>query len=194
MKEHPEVRALLMLALILMAAGPALGVDHQTMHAWWKSASDTSRNNPKKIKMAMVADEAFDLAACYLWYFPPFEGEGEAVAGKVKVILKATGDRGTRKLGAGKSTLASLGTLVGWGDSPSVDYEWIARNGYRFQFKRRGTFPARVNPGDILLWTVKFTGMPPVETPSDGDVYIHSWCESCGTVKTPCPDYWTNDD
>ena len=96
MKEHPEVRALLILALILMAAGPAFTVDHQTTHSWWISDADTSRNHPKKIKMAMVADEAFDLAACYLWYFPPYEVGGGTAAGNMKVILKATGDRGTK--------------------------------------------------------------------------------------------------
>lgn len=206
MRKRLVVRALLTAALITAAPTLTGATDHQEVHAWWETEPDSDQSHPNKIKVAMVVDEGLDLTACHLWYehvrytdsgsgtFPAISGTG-----RMKVILKISGPRGKRRIAKyAREVPPGEPALLGWADSP-MQNQYLALQ-YGLKTKRSGKFPVRAEAGDMILWTLKFSGMPAVEIEREGAapfsdyLWAWTWCESCGTKKRPCPDNWTNDD
>lgn len=197
-----------MLALLSIAARPALAVDHQELESGWSYSPEKGSSHPKKVKLMMVTDERVELTACHLWYARGRYGLGASQAfpvpsgGRVKVALKVIGQSGKRKIATYNKDIDPHGmdgmAVVGWADSP-LENQFLAVT-YGLETERSGKFPLRVEAGDMLQWTVKFSGAPRLEVDLDGaapfrdSFWLRTWCESCGTVDRPCKDWWTNND
>jgi len=191
----------LILSGLLMAIWtmPTLAADLVIMDHDWGLSPESSVSHPKKQKLTMVATEGMDLVICELWYqHERWRLSDEAPmldnGGKVIAILKVVNQSGTHKIGKQKKKVEtqtpggsySRGAYLGWSD----------RSGYvckgcpiRLRHKPTTKLPIRVEPGDLLIWKVKFRGIPrlQVEASFHESIRVLSRCRSCGSVDYPCP-------
>jgi hypothetical protein len=161
--------------------------------------------HPKKHQLAAVAPEQMDIVLCRLDYglgrYKDFDSAYPHLSsgGKIKVILRLVSEEGTRKLAKATAKVTvednelfdNRSTRLGWADIAGDLDGWG-----EFEYKRNKNFPVHLEPGDMLLWTVQFKGMPRVESARDGDPWYQDGfglganCLSCGSPTTPCPDEW----
>ncbi len=206
MRRRPTRWAWVVLLLIGIVPPPSTAVDHQELTSGWDLYPEKGMSHPKKVKLATVADGSIELTACHLWYahsrdslsasqgFPEISN-----GGRLNVSLKVVGQSDNRKIASYSKDIDSNGmAVVGWADSP-LENQFLAIT-YGLQTEISAKFPIRVEAGNMLLWTVKFSGAPRLEVDPEGaapfrdNVWLRTWCESCGTVDRPCKDWWTNDD
>lgn len=203
-------RNLLPIAILLLLASvisqPLLSAtDRHRVDNSWELVPDTSMKHPKKHQLAVVAPEQMDIVLCRLDYglgrskdfesaYPPLSS-----GGMIKVVLRLVTAEGSRKLAKAKAKVRvednelfdNRSTILGWAESAG-DFHGVGE----FEYKRNKNFPVRLEPGDMLVWTVQFKGMPRVESVRDGDPWYQDGiglgvnCLSCGSPETPCPGEW----
>ena len=199
------------LAIAVAALGstyrPALAIDEEQLYFRDELTPDVSMVHPGKKKAALVVTASMDLVACDFWYRHNRSGEDYTddlpaleSGGEIKVTMKHVRGRRKKKIGRQVDAVSVLQVegstpslrygVVAWADSPLI-CDWCVAT-YDFTFKRSKKFPLHVEPGDVLLWTVAFAGMPRIEVDRDGDpgyeesITFHSKCSTCGTIEFPC--------
>ena len=185
---------------------PALARDRVEMVSAWHVTPEATRAHPKKLQIAIVVTESTDIVACDVresWDRRSWDEETEppsplAGGGKVIATLKIVKESGT--LQVGKQTEAMelyypWGSVapVGWTDESAFVCEGCPDN---LQYERTAKLPMRVEPGDVILFALKFKGMPRLEAepsaqpPYSDEIHFYAKCQSCGSVGYPCADPW----
>ena len=186
-------------AALGLLAPPALATAEQTVHFRdnWTPAATVA--HPATRQAAMVITEKMDLAGCAFWYAHgrsalDFSDNHPTLAdgGEMTVTMKRVRGRRTKKIGRQVARVREA-TAVGWADSPVICELCVE---YDFTFETSKKFPLRVKPGDALLWTVSFSGMPDVEIDRQGEpgyfdtLSLWASCSTCGSIDHPCPPRW----
>jgi hypothetical protein len=197
-------RALPVLVVIAAAAlgllaPPALATAVQSVYFRddWTPAATVA--HPATRQAAMVITEKMDLVACDFWYAHdrwPLDFSGNhpdlSDSGEMTVTMERVRGRRTKKIGRQVVDAPDL-AAVGWADSPVICARCVE---YDFTFETSTKFPLRVKPGDVLLWTVSFSGMPDVEIDREGDpgyfdtLAFLGTCSTCGSIDHPCVPSW----
>lgn len=190
-----------------IGALPAIARDRVELVSEWHVTPEATRAHPKKLQIAIVVTEATDIVACRLsasldrnWgeeVEPPMLTDG----GKVIATFKIVKESGTLKVG--KQTKATggmaavtpwrLSVHVGWTDESAFVCEGCPAS---LRYKRTGKLPVRVEPGDVIIWELKFKGMAPLQVeptaqpPYFDEIKFYAKCQSCGSVGYPCSDPW----
>ena len=198
-------RAVLLLSVIAISEAPVSATDGHWLRNFWWLTPDATMKHPKKHKLAAVAPEQMDIVMCRFGYDLGRSTDFDSAyphlssGGKIRVILRLVSEEGTRKLAKAKAKVTvedndffdNRSTVLGWADIAGDFYGFG-----EFEYKRNKNFPVHLEPGDMLLWTVQFKGMPRLESARHGDPWyqdgfsLGAICRSCGSFTTPCPDDW----
>jgi hypothetical protein len=193
------VLAVIAAAAFGFVALPTLATAEQRVYFRDNLTPAATMAHPATRQAAMVITEKMELVACDFWYGHGRHALGSsgnhpslAEGGEMTVTMKRVRGRRSKTIGR---QVAQVGdrAAVGWADSPVI-CEWCA--GYDLTFETSRKFPLRVKPGDVLLWTVSFSGMPDVEIDRQGDPgYVDSLalfgtCSTCGSIDHPCVRWW----
>jgi hypothetical protein len=205
MNERPLVIAALIVVLGALIHASTFAADNEVLRSFWQLNPDVTMSHPRKHHIAVVAPEATDIVMCRFHYDHGRSTDYDSAyphlssGGKIKVTFQIVAEEGSRKLAKTRSKVRiedngqfdNRSTILGWADSAG-DFDGLGE----FEYKRNRNFPVHLAPGDMLLWTVQFKGMPQVESQPDADPWFRDGiglgaiCRSCGTPRTPCPDQW----
>jgi len=203
MYSRPVKLALAIMTVIGIWPLPLFPIDDLYLATDWDLTPGVTRAHPKKQQVAIVVTESAEIVSCEIWYSlerdytdlaPPALEVGGKVVAQLKIV-KASGKlkigKQVQKVEAIRNT--NLRVVLGWSDKSGP----VSDRGLSYSHnKLTSKFPTRVDPGDVILWTLKFRGMPELrqdlsDHPPFRD-HIWSWarCWSCGTVEYACPVDW----
>ena len=183
----------------LVCAGslPAEAADRQDIHMYWLLNPEATQIHPKKVKLAYVATtkhQVRQIGINYALYRSPMDSsdpmaERGTFVAKLKILK---GDQ-TIKLGAKKGRVTwgcgghCKGAEVGWNDPSGCLPDQQCETGYSTDL-----LPLTLEPGDVVMWTVRFKGFPKLKVQNDSErVQVDSpelwtWECNCGTHDLPC--------
>ena len=208
MRPRSSCTTIALLIGIGFGALPALARDRVELVSEWHVTPEATRAHPKKLQVALVATEATDIVACRLqgrldrnWWDDEAEPPILAVGGKMIATLKIV--KASRTLKVGKQTQTAGNMVSDWPWDRSANVGWTDGSAYvcegcpsNLKYKRTAKLPVRVEPGDMVVWALKFKGMAPLQVeplaqpPYADEIRFYAKCQSCGSVGYPCPDPW----
>jgi hypothetical protein len=177
----------LALALLVGPGPPPLYADQVTAAVdrtvTWTFGPVVPQPHPKKKSFAYLATENHQIAVSYLYYQLENIGFGPPLksGGKMTVTLKILKRNETIKIGKTKVKLEDFNE--GYLKVGGVD--WSDPSGAQDKTVRTEFFPINLEPGDVVLWTVKFKKMPRLEGP-DHLPYVETLVCNCGSRDFPC--------
>lgn len=181
--------------LVHGGAPPAQAVDEEVLRLRWKFTPESTQAHPKKAVLCYVVTKKhklYDIGIAYSLGREPFAGDLLETGGRVKVNLKILrGDR-TFNFGTVKRDVETQCD----GYCKFAEVRWNDLTGHEVPHwtdQVTELLPLRLKPGDVVIWTVKFRGLPKIArgTASREDhldqVALTTDHSTCGTMDRRCP-------
>lgn len=173
--------------LVCAGSPPAEAADKQDIHMVWALRPEATQIHPKKVKLAYVVTtkhQVSQIGVVYTLYRTPMDAsdpmeERGTFTAKLKVLR---GDQ-TIKFGAKKGRVTwgcgghCKGAEVRWNDPSGCAPPGECTTGYSTDL-----LPLTLEPGDVVMWTVRFKGFPKLKVQNDSE-----------RVQVDVPDLWTSE-
>lgn len=200
-----ELAALTAIGLFLGAVliPPLWATDREDVGATWHLTPETDRPQIAESLVTIPVFRSLTVVSCELTYThvrtrydlgPPHEHDhldlstGGRMTVDFEIVTKTGTTRVDRRSTRVRNDDRGRWAWLGWVDSSGLD-----SGDDRYRYEPVAGFPLRVDPGDVLLFSVQFTGMPDVlgvertETDLRRDrIFLWSNCVTCGSNGTPC--------
>ena len=195
------------LSLVISLVSPLRATDEERLHKSWSLTPETDRAHTTEAILALPVFRKLTVVWCELEYSHGrrrSEGYGTGnieienlnlpKGGKLEVAFEIVTKTGTTQLDQRTAKVKKedrrRSAWLGWVDSSGLD------NGdNRYKYKPMADFPLQLKKGDVLLFAVRFSGMPRllgVETTATtlqrDNIYMSAHCTTCGSDGIPCPE------
>jgi hypothetical protein len=202
MTRYISAIALSALSLLTAFARPIAASDPQALRTSWSLIPESDRPHPEGLAVALPAFRAVTVTNCELSFahsrrrWNVATGENESFnlpkGGKVKVDLEIARNADSIVIGS-RSVKVKRDRMFGW---RQAWLGWVDKSGMADEQENAVSeaFPLDLEPGDVLLFSVRFTKKPKllgVERSEDlqriDALSLSASCSTCGSRNAPCP-------